>query len=307
MAGLLERPTAEAPVAETPPPPEAEAPERLCPTCSAALADGQDWCLECGSAQPGRLGGRPGWRSALAVLALTGVLAAGAVAAAYAAMSSDARREAAAAAPPAATPVVAQPAPAAEPTPPPPPPAPKAEAPAPAPPAPAPPAPEPVAPAPPATDGAGDQPAEEDVPLVELDPKTSAVTYDPSKLTTEENRPKARFAIDARKRTVWTAPVDPVTGNVNLGIVVSLEDAQRIKALRFTAETPGFNVETYGAKTEEVPEDILAEDWKHLTDKKDVGVEEELKIDGRFRHVLLWVTIQPADTEAVISTLELLK
>ena len=35
---------------------------------------GQDWCLECGTAAPGRLGARPGWRAAFTVVGLTTVL-----------------------------------------------------------------------------------------------------------------------------------------------------------------------------------------------------------------------------------------
>ncbi|HEV2062137.1 MAG TPA: hypothetical protein VGR12_04725, partial [Solirubrobacteraceae bacterium] len=44
---------------------------RLCANCAALLEDGQDWCLECGAAQPGRIGSRPGWRPALTVVLLT--------------------------------------------------------------------------------------------------------------------------------------------------------------------------------------------------------------------------------------------
>jgi hypothetical protein len=66
----------------------------------------QDWCLECGTAAPGRLGGvRPGWRAATTTLALTLVLVGGAGAASYAALSSDANREAIAGAPMDGTPV----------------------------------------------------------------------------------------------------------------------------------------------------------------------------------------------------------
>ncbi|HWT92869.1 MAG TPA: hypothetical protein VN238_07720, partial [Solirubrobacteraceae bacterium] len=36
---------------------------RACTNCGAGLTPEQDWCLECGTAQPGRIGGRPGWRA----------------------------------------------------------------------------------------------------------------------------------------------------------------------------------------------------------------------------------------------------
>jgi hypothetical protein len=76
--------------------PSAQAPEaaveRPCSNCGAPLAEGQEWCLECGTpvTDAARVrGGLPGWRTAAAVIAVTLVMASGAVAAAYAAMRSD--------------------------------------------------------------------------------------------------------------------------------------------------------------------------------------------------------------------------
>src|SRR3954452_22566752 len=84
---------------EPPEPPCAETaqapPARACSSCGAALAPDQEWCLECGVGQPDRLGARPSWRTATAVLLTTGVLVAGAVGAAYAALNSDAKKAAA--------------------------------------------------------------------------------------------------------------------------------------------------------------------------------------------------------------------
>src|SRR3954463_8325810 len=89
-------PPVEAPPEHAPPEPEL----RTCKSCGATMEPGQDWCLACGTAAgrlggraggpptaAGRLGGRPAfpWRSA--VLALTGLFLAGAVAASYAALS----------------------------------------------------------------------------------------------------------------------------------------------------------------------------------------------------------------------------
>src|ERR671932_186050 len=84
-------------VRDAPPEPPAEAPPehapsepelRTCKSCGATMEPGQDWCLACGAAA-GRLAGRPGLRSMSAVLGLTGLLVAGAVAASYAALSED--------------------------------------------------------------------------------------------------------------------------------------------------------------------------------------------------------------------------
>ena len=67
-----------------------DAPNQVCPTCGAGMAAGQDWCLECGSAAPGRLGARPGWRAVGTITGLTAVLVAGAAAAGYAAITDPA-------------------------------------------------------------------------------------------------------------------------------------------------------------------------------------------------------------------------
>jgi hypothetical protein len=72
-------------------PPEQDAADkgtRTCRSCGATMEPGQDWCLACGTAS-GRLGERPGLRSAMTVLGLTLLLVTGAVAAAFAALSED--------------------------------------------------------------------------------------------------------------------------------------------------------------------------------------------------------------------------
>jgi hypothetical protein len=332
LSATLEQPRTDAP--DAPPPEAPEAPARLCASCAAPLAEGQDWCLECGTAQPGRLGGRPGWRPALTVLALTGLLATGAAAAAYAALSSEAQREAAAPPPPAAAPQVAQPpvqtAPPAETTP-------KVEAPK-----------SDAADVPkadlPADDGAdAPAPADDDAtaspaPSTGGDDSSSsggggtgsggsdtgsgsgtgtgsdtgsdtgssddgtaldlsadaAGTYDP------EGRGQGQVgdpadAVDGRASTAWQAPVAD-DGQVRIGLVLSLEEAQTLSKLEVTADTPGFSFEVYGTRSTELPPDVLDGRWEHVTDRSDAGVTENVSLSDRYRHVLVWFTAQPADT-----------
>jgi hypothetical protein len=61
-----------------------------CRSCGAALVPEQDWCLECGTARPGRLGRVPGWRPVAAIAGLTLALVGGASVAAYAGLESEA-------------------------------------------------------------------------------------------------------------------------------------------------------------------------------------------------------------------------
>src|SRR4051794_38886985 len=90
----------DAPSEAAPPPPDgaaaASAPDFACGTCGAAMQRGQDWCLECGTAAPGRLGAKPGWRAAFTVVGLTTLLLCCAIVAIYAALTGDAERTAAA-------------------------------------------------------------------------------------------------------------------------------------------------------------------------------------------------------------------
>ena len=94
------------------PPPDgsvsATAPDFACEACGAAMARGQDWCLECGTAAPGRLGARPGWRAAFSVVGATTALLLCAVVAAYAALTGDAERSASTASLGSADPITAQ-------------------------------------------------------------------------------------------------------------------------------------------------------------------------------------------------------
>lgn len=279
---------------------------RPCTTCAAPLASGQDWCLECGSAQPGRLGARAGRRAALTVAAACALLATGAGAAAYAALSTEA--EPVAAAPPPAA-VAPAPAPPAETTPPPAeeePPVVEAPETKPAPvpepegdPAPAPAAPVP-APAPSGDGGGDDAPAPDPEPIALA--ASSASTYDPEARAGGGGKP-AR-AVDGRDGTAWEVPV-AADGSVRIGLAVSLKQARALTRIAFGADTPGFTVEVYGTPAAALPPNVLDERWELIDTRSDVGVREEIDAKGKYRHVLLWVTEQPADTKVAVPEIQL--
>jgi hypothetical protein len=87
-----------------------------CEACGSEMQRGQDWCLECGRAAPGRLGARPGWRAAFTVVGLTLLLVCCAVIASYAALTSKSERSAAVPSPASGQPVVPGTPPVAQPT-----------------------------------------------------------------------------------------------------------------------------------------------------------------------------------------------
>lgn len=295
---------------------------RTCPTCQAAVAPEQDWCLDCGTAQPGRLGQRPGWRAAMTVVGLTLLLVLGAVAASYAALTDEAEQIATAPPAPAATPTTQAPpaVPPAVPTTPetppgaeelptiktpssasPPPPSPPVSV---TPPSrPSTPAPQPSAPASTTTEPAGPSPiaiGAEDGSL--YDPYTNAV-----------DSGDAKRALDDKPGTSWFAQVADDADSMALGYVIDLGKKRSVEELVLQTKTPGFRVEIYATGSKELPPDVLDERWVHVVDRNDVDSTVGAKpLDGNksgdgkerivlgeeaegktFRHVLLWFTQLP--------------
>lgn len=287
----------------------ATAPDFACATCAAAMKPGQDWCLECGTAAPGRLGGKAGWRAAFTIVAVTLLLLTGAVLAGYAALSSDSERTASApsagngtpiAAAPDTTPVqppaVIQPGATGPGTTAPPvtqppiiptqPPAAPSNTPV-TPPAVTPPA----ATQPPATrttgtattgttttgttgtstTATGSTAAPAPKPeIVQFPNADAATTYDPNKRAGAEFGP-AKNAIDKSPNTVWdvTTPADGKP--IGAGLMLNLGKPYALRALKIATPTEGFELEIYGAvSAKEIPEDIIDKRWQHLTTIKKV-------------------------------------
>ena len=304
-------------------------PDYACEACGAAMVAGQDWCLECGTAAPGRLGARPGWRAAFTVVALTTLLLVGAVVASYAALTTDAERRASApssgdGSPIAAPgPAVVPPGTAGTPI------VPGATGPGTVPPAgTAPPAgttgpqgvvaPPPIIPVqPPAGAAPGGQvappavtpppaattppPAATKPPaaagpsaeLIKFD-KDSASTYDPGKRAGAEFGP-ARYAVDKSMKTVWDVVVPADGKPIAAGLMLDLGKPYALRAIEIATPTEGFTVELYGAvSNKETPEDILDKRWEHLTDIKDATdgklVSLLKKSDNKHQLLLLYIT-----------------
>jgi hypothetical protein len=316
----------QSPADQTPaalPPQEPVAPEapeavaRTCKTCGNGMAAGQDWCLECGTAAPGRLGRRPGLRAAATVVGLTIALVAGAVTAGYAAISSDAGRDVAAAPAPAATPIAQAPpsTPAA-----PAPVAPAAPLPKVSPPKTStPPPPVHSTPAPPAASTPATPPASTpsttpstpaaDTPQAIDLGADAASLYDP--YTRASGEGDTADAYDGDATTAWNVSATPDGQDMQLGLVVDLSKKRTITDLRLRTSTPGFRMELYAADTKQLPPDILDTRWAHLKNRSDVTKSEKvtgLAPDGhKYRYVLVWITTPPkAGPTVKINELKLL-
>ena len=310
-----------APVA-SPAPEQAPVPQRTCPNCGSPMAAAQDWCLECGTGAPGSFGVRPGWRSATAIIGATVLLAAAAVAASYAALNKSSKRVVTR--PPAvaqATPPTASaPAPAAA-----------------LPPATATPAKPSVTPGktpvPPITAHSRTPvPAHPVVAPVTHPVTTPAVTHtpttthhtsstvspnsaagtpgskvvlDPDAATTYNpyGYPDSRFgdpglAIDQDPTTSWTAQVDPTVAPRNAdGLILDLKAPQKLGQLRLQTNTPGIEVEIYGANGDTPPPSITDPAWHHLITPRKVPRDVKLRLatgGQTYRYVVLWITKAPS-------------
>jgi hypothetical protein len=304
--------------------PEPESAGAACATCGAAMAPDQDWCLNCGQAAPGRLGGRPGMRAAATVAALTLALAGGAVAASYAALHDESKppATAVASAPPAAdvppitTPPAATTPPATPPAAPDPgkaPKAPKVTPPAPtaAPAVPSPPTPPAATPAP--KPKPKPKPAAPPAPTgpEPIDLGADAVNaYDPYARATAQGDPVDAY--DGDRGTAWKITVPADSEQMAVGLVVDLGAKRSIDTVELLSGTPGFRVEVYVANASEVPPDVNDTRWAHV---QDANVERKGDAESvalgtgktKYRYVLLWFTKPPQEGKTVrISELTLL-
>jgi len=308
-------PADEARFAQTEQPPAEQQPARACGQCGAAMAAAQDWCLECGTAAPGRLGRRPGMRTATTVVALTLALVAGAVTAGYAAISGDAGREtakppAASGAPiaqaPPSTPVAPPPTTAAPATPLPTVKPPKAATPA--PPVSHPATPAPAAPSTPApttstpttstpTHTTPSKPAAPAIAPIDLGADAASL-YDPYTRATANSDPADAY--DGDTTTAWKVTTAGAGQDMEVGLVVDLGKKRSIKQLKLHTGTPGFRLETYAADTAQVPPDILDTRWAHLNSKSGVAKDDTIALapdSHRYRYVLLWFASPPKPSQ----------
>ena len=277
----------------------------------------QDWCLNCGTAAPGRLGQRPGWRAASTVIVLALLLVLGAVGASYAALTGDSQPKQTASTPAAVPPAAAQVTPPPATTPP----AATTEPPAatattPAKPKPLPkvktptagatqgspitptPAPTPTTSTPAPSTGTGTSTGTTGTGTGTNTGTTGTGTGTGTGTTTTpaakpiELNGDAGAVYDPFKRVKDSGEttraldgdqttswyVDPtIPTQVAVGYVVDLGKLQGVRQINVQTPTPGFRVEIYATDETTPPPDILDTRWSHIKDVSNVGAKDSGK------------------------------
>jgi hypothetical protein len=136
----------------------------------------------------------------------------------------------------------------------------------------------------------------EQPPAILLD-TNAASTYNPY------DYPEAGFgdpalAIDGEVSTAWTGQVQPHSApNMAEGLVIDLNSATKVGAVKLITETPGMKVQIYGARGHKPPATITEPGWtqlsaSHVLKKKSTRLK--LRDAGKgFRYVLVWVVKAP--------------
>jgi hypothetical protein len=311
-----------------------DASEHVCPNCEAPMADGQEWCTQCGERSGGSMRKRAGWASAGAITAVSAILASGAAAAGVAALTQGTAKE-----PPHQSILAQRPATTAT-----------------VPPATPPAAVNPGSPETlksshppaathattttthsqsiaatpathtPASTGAGSggssgtgssqgastteshqtsttKSAGAETP--ELQGLTaSAYTLNPlyskSSLEGPENDP-SRALEGPESGTSWTVQIKPGSSeNINVGLLIALGGPTRVGSLEVHTSTPGFPLEIYGTASGQPPTTITA--WQRLARTPSLKASATLKLGStgtHMRYVLLWVPKAPASMHHV--------
>jgi hypothetical protein len=327
-------PTEQQPSAATPgspqqaPPAEQQpAPARTCAKCSAPLAVGQDWCLQCGTGAPDSLRARtPTWRSAAVILSALALLVLGAAGAAYAALSKGGGKAPAATTVAQVAPAVTTPAPSTTPPPVTTTPTPtigvpttiKPSTPAPKIPLSAPTHTPPIPAVTPGLEAGGSTPttkqkANPNTPVGEANnaealllDTNAASTYNPYNYAAS-NFGDPSLAIDGDSSTGWTAVVEPsVAPKMAEGIVIDLNTPRKLAAVGLSTTTPGMTVQVYGADGEAPPTSITDPAWVALTPALQTKKKHaRIKLGGStpaakaaakqpHRFVVLWISQAPA-------------
>ncbi len=266
--------------AQAPDAPQPE-PGTVCRICAAPRQDGQDWCLQCGTAyaEPRRLGSL---KSLGAATAATLLLMSGAAVASVAAINDKKPSAPTVVATVAKVPVTTTPAPitpVTTPTDPTVTPLPTDT--------PITPTPTPVTPGtttPATTTTTTSKPASTRIAVS----SGSGALYDPLARALQTGDPQR--AIDGDPGTSWFVAT-PADGDMNVGYLIDLGEPALVKKLQLFTKTPGMALRVLAATTTDPPPSFDDTGWTEVAQEPDAGLDSK----GRPRSSKLAITI-PLET-----------
>jgi hypothetical protein len=107
------------------------------------------------------------------------------------------------------------------------------------------------------------------------------------------------LAIDGEITTAWTGQVQPhLAPNMAEGLLIDLNSATKVGAMRLITETPGMKVQIFGARGHKPPATITEPGWTQLSASRVLKKKRtHLKLHDAgkgFRYVLVWIVKAPA-------------
>ncbi len=130
----------------------------------------------------------------------------------------------------------------------------------------------------------------------------TATTFDPLRRLGIEDPPRPEDAVDGDEESAWRVPVGD-DGQVRAGLLLTLDRARALRELEFDVLTPGLTVRVLATDVPEPPAELV--ELEPIATLREVGTTGRVALAARYRQVLLWVTEQPADTEAAITEVRL--
>jgi hypothetical protein len=90
--------------------------------------------------------------------------------------------------------------------------------------------------------------------------------------------------------SAWIAQTDPANPKMQIGLLITLPKKSTVSELTFSTSTPGFNVQVYGSFEADLPTEINDSRWAFLRSRNDVdgpSTKDDNKADDGDEHISL--------------------
>jgi hypothetical protein len=126
----------------------------------------------------------------------------------------------------------------------------------------------------------------------------SVATYNPENYPVEPTFGDPTLTVDGDTSTGWTAQVNPaIVPKMAVGLLINLNNAQKLSALQLITSTPGMTVQVFGTAASTAPTTISDPAWTALSpDKLQKERHTLIKLSDStkaFRFLVLWITGAP--------------